>query len=345
MVAERSGNASTLCRSVGIPRATYYRLLKAPATGGVQSVRRSRSHRSLTEQEKKKVIDTFHELRFADKSPAAVYAALLDDGIYLCSISTMYRILRTQGENRERRPIINRPNYQKPELLATAPNQVWSWDITKLKGPVKWTYYYLYVILDIYSRYVVGWLIAPRESAELAKHLIEQTCDRQRVRNSNLIIHSDRGTSMTSKTVAMLYSDLGITKSLNRPHVSNDNPYSESQFKTLKYQPTFPGRFGSLEDARGFCKSFFDWYNNDHYHSGIALMTPATVHFGLAEACNEQRQQILEAAFASHPERFVRGVPRTIPLPEAAWINPPAATKPSDQPSTALSISIISSVR
>lgn len=291
------------------------------------------------------MIDTFHELRFADKSPAAVYASLLDEGKFLCSVSTMYRILRTQGEVRERRSLINRPNYRKPELLATAPNQVWSWDITKLKGPEKWTYYYLYVILDIYSRYVVGWLVASRESADFAKQLIEQTCDRQQVRNANLIIHSDRGTSMMSKAVSQLYADLGITKSVNRPHVSNDNPFSESQFKTLKYQPSFPKRFGSQEDARGFCREFFDWYNNEHYHSGIALMTPATVHYGLAEACNEQRQRVLKAAFQQHPERFVRGLPRTIPLPEAVWINPPIVKNKDDFASTALSISIISSVR
>lgn len=344
-MAERSGNASAICRSVGIPRATYYRLLKPPATGGIHSTKRARSHRSLSAQEKQEVIDTFHELRFADKSPAAVYASLLDEGKFLCSVSTMYRILRTQGEVRERRSLINRPNYRKPELLATAPNQVWSWDITKLKGPEKWTYYYLYVILDIYSRYVVGWLVASRESADFAKQLIEQTCDRQQVRNANLIIHSDRGTSMMSKAVSQLYADLGITKSVNRPHVSNDNPFSESQFKTLKYQPSFPKRFGSQEDARGFCREFFDWYNNEHYHSGIALMTPATVHYGLAEACNEQRQRVLKAAFQQHPERFVRGLPRTIPLPEAVWINPPIVKNKDDFASTALSISIISSVR
>lgn len=235
----------------------------------------------------------------------------------------MYRVLHSLKEVRERRNVLRHPNYERPELLARGPNQVWSWDITKLKGPQKWTYYYLYVIIDIFSRHVVGWLIADRESSELAKHLISETCHRQRAKTTELIIHSDRGTSMTSKTVALLLADLGVTKSLNRPHVSNDNPYSESQFKTLKYNPHFPGRFGSIEDAKVFCKWFFDWYNNEHRHSGIALMTPSTVHYGLAESCSTQRQKVLCEAFKRHPERFVRGLPSTIPLPAAAWINPP----------------------
>jgi putative transposase len=258
-----------------------------------------------------------------DKSPAQIYATLLDEGVYICSIRTMYRILHSLKEVRERRKIASRPFYERPELLATGPNQVWSWDITKLRGPQKWTYHYLYVIIDIFSRHVVGWLIADRESSELAKHLISETCIRQRVNTKNLIIHSDRGTSMTSKTVALLLADLGVTKSLNRPHVSNDNPYSESQFKTLKYNPHFPGRFGSIEDARVFCKWFFDWYNNEHRHSGIALMTPSSVHYGLASTINVQRQKTLNTAFARHPERFVRGLPVTMCLPECVWINPP----------------------
>lgn len=224
---------------------------------------------------------------------------------------------------RERRNILRHPEYAKPELLATAPNQVWSWDITKLKGPQKWTYYYLYTILDIFSRYAVGWMVAPRESAQLAEQLIEETCERQRICANELIIHSDRGSAMTSKVVAQLLADLGVTKSLNRPHVSNDNPYSESHFKTLKYHPTFPSRFGSIEDARSFSRGFFDWYNDEHRHSGIALMTPATVHYGRATDCNRERQQVLSIAYEQHPERFVRGLPSPIELPTAAWINPP----------------------
>jgi putative transposase len=288
------------------------------------SIRPPKSHRALSRQEVQKVKDVLHELRFVDKSVAEIYATLLDEGTFHCSMSTMYRILRSSQEVRERRNVLRHPTYQRPELLAIAPNQVWSWDITKLRGPVKWTYYYLYVILDIYSRHVVGWMVAPRESAELAKHLISQTCNRQGVQeDSDLIIHSDRGTAMTSKAVAMLLSELGVTKSLNRPHVSNDNPYSESQFKTLKYHPKFPGRFGSIEDARAFCERFFHWYNHEHRHSGIALMTPSTVHYGHGNVCNEKRQATLNVAYEQHPERFVQGSPRTISLPAAAWINPP----------------------
>lgn len=280
-----------------------------------------------------------HEDRFVDKAPAEIYAALLDEGVYLCSIRTMYRILNEHGEVKERRNVLRHPEYTKPELLATAPNQVWSWDITKLKGPVKWTYYYLYVILDIFSRHVVGWMIAHRENAELAETLISETCERQEIDKDQLLIHSDRGSPMTSKAVALLLSDLGVTKSLSRPHVSNDNPFSESHFKTLKYQPTFPKNFGSIEDARAFCQYFFDWYNNEHYHSGIALLTPAMVHYGSAEECNRQRQEVLSAAFDAHPERFVSGHPKVLQLPKEVWINPPKPAKADD---TTLSITIIS---
>jgi len=258
-----------------------------------------------------------------DKAPTADYAKLLDKGRFLCSIRTMYRILAANKEVKERRNQLRHPAYKKPELLAVSPNQVWSWDITKLKGPAKWTSYYLYVIIDIYSRYVVGWMIAPNQTGSLAEELISQTCDRQGIERDQLIIHSDRGTPMTSKVVALLLSDLGVTKSLNRPYVSNDNPYSESQFKTLKSRPTFPDRFGSIEDARAWCQSLFKWYNGEHYHGGIALMTPATVHHGRAQLCNASRQIILSSAYNQHPERFVNGQPKTIPLPEAAWINRP----------------------
>lgn len=290
------------------------------------STRVRQSHRALTGQEIEKVVDVLHEMRFLDKSPAEIYATLLDEGVYHCSVSTMYRILRARNEVRERREQFKRPKLEPPRLLATRPNQVWSWDITKLKGPAKWTYYYLYVIIDIYSRQVVGWMVAHRESAELAKHLIGETCSRQQVENSDLVIHSDRGKAMTSKAVAMLLADLGLTKSLNRPYVSNDNPYSESQFKTLKYCPRFPGNFGSIEDAKAFCRQFFDWYNNDHRHSGIALMTPSIVHYGLAEECSRKRQEVLLSAFESTPERFVRGLPKPLQLPEEAWINRPDET-------------------
>lgn len=256
-------------------------------------------------------------------SPAAIRTALLDENRYLCSVSTMYRILHSLDEVHQRRNVRHHPRYHKPELLATAPNQVWSWDITKLKGPVKWSYYYLYVIMDIYSRYTVGWMLAERETAALAKRLIKETCMRQEVARDKLIIHSDRGSQMTSKTVAQLFADLGVTKSLSRPQVSDDNPYSESQFGTLKSRPDFPDRFDSLEAAKAFSRDFFDWYNNDHYHSGIAMMTPYMVHYGLSEERSRARHGIMLNAFSQHPERFVNGMPKILEVPKAAWINKP----------------------
>ena len=257
------------------------------------------------------------------KSPAEIWATLLDEEIYLCSERTMYRILDSGKEVKERRKQRKHPEYKKPELLAEGPNQVWSWDITKLKGPVTWTYYYLYVILDIYSRYVVGWMIAPKETAALAQRLIKATYAKQGVKKGDIILHADRGSPMIAKTTAQLCMTLGITKSHNRPHVSNDNPYSESQFKTLKYSPGFPDRFGSLQDSVSFCRPFFRWYNNDHHHSGIGMVTPADMHYGLAENVVEERKSVLRAAFEAHPERFVKGVPLPPVLPKAAWINPP----------------------
>ena len=212
--------------------------------------------------------------RFQDRSPAAVQATLLDEGQYLCSTRTMYRILEQEGESRERRDQLVHPAYQKPELLATAPNQLWSWDITKLRGPAKWTYFYLYVILDVFSRYVVGWMVAPRESAELAKQFIEETIGKHQVPAGQLTIHADRGRVMTSKPVAFLMADLGVTKTHSRPYVSDDNPYSESQFRTMKYRPEFPDRFGCIQDSRAFCQQFFHWYNEEHRHSGHRLADP-----------------------------------------------------------------------
>ncbi len=322
-------------------RATFYRLTRPPSKGGVQSVRRTRSRRALGAREIEQILDILHEIRYVDKSPAQIYAALLDEGIYLCSISTMYRILRSRKEVRERRAQVRRAIFAKPELLATRPNQVWSWDITKLRGQKKWTYYYLYVIIDIYSRNVVGWMLADRESAGLARELIEKTCRRQGVLNSDLIIHSDRGQSMNSKTLAMLYADLGITKSLNRPHVSNDNPFSESQFKTMKYHHLFPKEFGSPEDAKAFCQWFFNWYNYEHYHSGIGLMTPSTLHYGRAEECIQKRQVVLDEAYQLHPERFVKGKPKPFNIPDAVWINPPPKLNAEIVGDTISSVSII----
>lgn len=263
------------------------------------------------------MLDQLNCERFADQSPRQVYSKLLDEGDYLCSVRTMYRVLAENQSSRERRNQLQHPNYQKPELLATGPNEVWSWDITKLKGPETWTYFYLYVILDIYSRYVVGWMLAHRESADLAKQLIETTIEKQEVQPEQLILHSDRGPSMTSHSVAQLLGSLGVTKSHSRPHVSNDNPFSESQFKTMKYRPEFPKRFGSHEDAIGFCRDFFGWYNDEHYHSGIGLLTPSSLHFGQGEKVIASRQQTLHDAWQKNPERFVGGVPKPASLPQA----------------------------
>lgn len=309
------------CRALGVPRATFYRRRSSceqPAQ------RRKKPARALTDTERKLVLETLHEPRFMDKAPHEVYATLLDEGRYLCSIRTMYRVLSATEEVRERRNQLRHPAYAKPELLATGPNQVWSWDITKLRGPGKWQHYYLYVIMDIFSRYIVGWMIAERESAVLAERLIANTVHKYKIPPGQLTIHADRGPSMTSKPVAYLLADLGITKSHNRPHTSNDNPYSEAQFKTLKYCPDFPGRFGSLQDARQFCRHFFRWYNQEHYHTGIALLTPEMLHYGHAEAVIQHRADVLNLAYQAHPERFVNTPPTPKPAPTAAWINRPS---------------------
>jgi putative transposase len=284
--------------------------------------------RSLSPEERAGVLAVLHEERFQDRSPAAVQATLLDEGQYLCSLRTMYRILEQEGESRERRDQLVHPPYQKPELLATAPNQLWSWDITKLLGQAKWTYFYLYVILDVFSRYVAGWMVAPRESAELVKRFIEETIGKHQIPTGQLNIHADRGRVMTSKPVAFLLADLGVTKTHSRPYVSDDNPYSESQFRTLKYRPDFPDRFGCIQDSRAFCQQFFQWYNEEHRHSGLGLLTPAMVHFGQAESVLAGRQAVLDAAYQAHPDRFVRRPPKPLPLPSEVWINRPVETRP-----------------
>jgi putative transposase len=307
------------CRALGVPRATLYRRMQPAAPSRV----RPTPERALNAVERQVVLDHLHSVRFRDKAPVEVYATLLDEGIYLCSIRTMHRILAQHGELKERRNQLRHPQYKKPELLAAGPNQVWSWDITKLLGPVKWTYFHLYVILDIFSRNVVGWMVAERETAELAKRLIAATCEKQGIEPGTLTIHADRGTSMTSKPVALMLADLGVTKTHSRPHVSDDNPYSESQFKTLKYCPEFPDRFGSIQDARVFCMRFFRWYNQEHHHSGIALLTPDMLHYGMAPMVIEQRQKVLDQAYARNPERFPHARPKHPPQPTAVWINPP----------------------
>jgi len=316
------------CSALAIPRAVYYRW-RNRGEHGPKGRQKRRPPLSLDAAEERAVLEVLHSDRFVDKAPQEIYHTLLDEGRYLCSPRTMYRILEKHGEVRERRNQLAHPHYEKPELLATGPNQLWTWDITKLKGPTKWTYYYLYVILDVFSRYVVGWMVSHREQAVLAEKLIEETCAKQGIKPGQLTIHADRGSSMTSKPVAFLLADLGITKSHSRPYVSDDNPYSESQFKTLKYRPDFPERFGSAEDVRVFCRPFFRWYNHDHHHSGIAYLTPAAVHYGLAEQIVKERQAVLVAAYEKHPERLKGKVPSPATVPKTVWINKPASD-PSD---------------
>ncbi len=318
-------NWTRACLALGVARVSAYRFFRRKDK--VSTPREPvKPERALSEDERKHVLDTLNCQRFVDMPPGEVYATLLDEGVYLCSIRTMYRILEANNELRERRNQARHAEYAKPELLATMPNELWSWDITKLKGAAKWTYYYLYVILDVYSRYAVGWMVAPRESAELARKLICQTIGKQEADPNKLTIHADRGSSMKSKCVAMLLSDLGVTKTHSRPYTSNDNPFSESQFKTMKYRPEFPQRFGCTQDARAFCGGFFGWYNREHHHSGIALLTPEMVHYGLADQVSQARLETLQQAYRQHPERFVRKAPEPPKLPEAVWINPPAST-------------------
>jgi putative transposase len=312
------------CEVLGCARPSWYRwrrpLLAEPAaTSPAQALQ----PRALSELERQRILHALTEPRMCDLSPAAAYAIMLDEGTYLGSISTCYRVLRNAQQVRERRRVATHPPTVKPELVAMRPNEVWSWDITRLAGPAKWVWFYLYVILDIYSRYVVGWTLARRETAAIAEALIRETVAREGIVRNQLAIHADRGSAMTSKTIAELYADLGVTKSFSRPHTSNDNPFSEAQFKTMKYRPEFPGRFGSLADGLGFCEDFFAWYNQHHYHSGIALLTPAIVHHGRAPAILAQRQLVLDAAYKRHPERFVRKPPQPPQLEHAAYINPP----------------------
>jgi putative transposase len=316
-----------LCAALRLPRATVYRAM-APRP---ERPARRPPPRTLPPQERAAVLDVLHEPRFVDQAPAEVVATLLDEGRYVASERTMYRILEENQEVRERRAQRVHPAYAAPQLLATRPNTLWSWDITKLLGPATWTYFHLYVILDVFSRYVVGWMVAHRESAALAQQLIEHTCTRERIRRDQLTIHADRGSSMTSKPVAFLLADLGVTKTHSRPHVSNDNPFSEAQFKTLKYRPDFPARFGSLHDARQHCGDFFRWYNEAHHHAGIHMLTPLDVHTGKAAQRLAERDMVRQRAFQAHPERFVRGAPRAITPPHDVWINKPA-TPPTAVP-------------
>jgi len=318
------------CRALGVSRSSLYRR-RAARLRPRSPQPRPRPARALSDEERRVVLDELNSERFVDLAPLEVYATLLDEGRYLCSPRTMYRILDENGAVRERRDQLRHPAYKKPELLATGPNQVWSWDITKLKGPTKWTYYYLYVILDVYSRRVVGWMVADCESGALARELLESSCRKEGIEPGQLTVHADRGPAMISKPLAFLLADLGVTKSHSRPYTSSDNPYSESCFRTFKYRPDFPARFGSIEDARAHCRAFFAWYNGAHRHSSLGLMTPDTVHYGRAEAVTAARSTVLDAAYRAHPERFPHRAPTPPAVPTEAWINPPAREVPATQ--------------
>jgi len=315
------------CRATGRSQADHYRRhRKSPPPPVKPRPPRRPQPRALSDQERVSVRAVLNSPGFADATPATVYHTLLDEGAYLCSTSTMYRILREHDEVHERRRQAVHPAHVKPELWATHPNEVWSWDITRLRGPGKRVFYHLYSIIDIYSRYTVGWMVAAREGEDLAERLIADTLAKQNIHPGQLTIHADRGSSMASRTVAQLLSDLGVTKSHSRPRVSNDNPYSEAQFKTLKYRPDFPDRFGSIEEARRHIKGFFWWYNHEHYHSGVGWHHPADVHHGRVEQVRQTRAEVLSAAYARNPERFIRKPPEPPAIPTTVWINEPEDT-------------------
>jgi len=336
MVAEIAGiiGVSKACKYLGMNRSTYYlkNISGKDIDGGLnphpqRDLPKKKAPRySYTLEERDNILNTMNTVDYRDQTPYSIYSSELDRGNYLCSVSTMYRILHDKQQVKERRRYKRTSNFSKPELLATKPNEVWSWDITKLKAQVKWTYFYLYVIIDIFSRFVVGWMIAHQEKASLATKLIGETCLKQDISPNQLTIHSDRGSSMTSKPVQLLLSDLGIVKSHSRPYVSDDNPFSESQFKTLKYHPKFPERFGCMLEAKHFCRQFFDWYNKQHYHSGILFLTPETVHYGQANQILRKRHEVLMKAYKQNPERFRFKQPKMKTFPEEVWINKPLKT-------------------
>jgi putative transposase len=316
-------NTKAACDAMGVSRATYYRKLKPKGKPGP----RPKSKRALSKKERQEVLDFCHSDEFINRPPATIQATLADRGIYLCSARTMYRILDDAQEIKERREQAIHPPYVKPELCATAPNQVWTWDITDLKGPVRGSRFKLYVTIDLFSRLVVGWTVQAKEDEFIARDFHRETYHRQGILPGDLTLHSDRGGAMVSKTMGQLLIDLEVTRSFSRPHISDDNPYSESQFKTMKYSPQFPERFGSIQDAISFCRCYFSWYNHEHRHSGISMLTPASVHEGRAEAILAARQVVLDQAYEAHPERFTGGRPRSQALPGPAWINKPAEEK------------------
>jgi len=319
-ISEEIGTESA-CNAFSLPRSSYY--YKSSSATDIALAERNLPDFAYSKEEREEILMVMNSDAYMDKTPYDIHASQLDKGNYLCSVSTMYRILDENNQLKERRNIKRSNNYQKPELLATEANQVWSWDITKLKGPAKWTYFYLYVIIDIFSRFVVGWMVAYRESATLAQKLIKETCEKQKIEANQLTIHADRGSSMKSKAVAFLLSDLGVTKTHSRPYVSNDNPYSESHFKTMKYRPDFPGNFNSMVETREFCRSFFDWYNKEHYHSGIGFLTPESVHYGFADDVLKKRKKVLIKAYEKNPKRFRFKKPNQKNIPKSVWINKP----------------------
>lgn len=323
-ILESEGTATIqeLCEGFQIGEATYYRW-KNKKKKPVEKPEKPRHWKRLSEDEESEVMELMTSERFIDMAPAAIYATLLDDGEYLCSERTMYRYLERNAAVKERRNQRVHPEYKKPELLATRPKQLWSWDITKLKTGRKCEYLHLYVIIDVYSRFVVGWMVAEKECSILAEQFIAETCFKEEIERDQLTIHADRGAAMKSKTVYQLMCDLGITKTHSRPHVSNDNPYSESQFKTMKYHSTFPRKFGCLEDAKSFLRGWFEWYNFKHKHSGIEMMSPHDVHSGKYKAILEKRQMVLNQAFLKMPHRFNKKKPKVQNLSEAVWINKP----------------------
>lgn len=310
---------SRACDALNVPRSRVYRS-RHPS---LMPLARPTPTHALSETERSAVREMLNSERFMDQAPRQVYAELLDEGRYLCSVSTMYRVLRAHEEVQERRQVRRHPVYRKPELLATAPNQVWSWDISLMRGPVKWTHFALYTVLDIFSRYVVGWMIATAQTSDLARQLVSESARRQGILPGQLTLHSDNGTPMKGKPLVALLEELGIDRSHSRPHTSDDNPFSEAQFKTMKYRPNYPDRFPDIETARTWARHFFDWYNHQHYHSGLNLLTPASVHSGHAETIQQQRQAVMTAAYATHPSRFSQGLPQVKGAPEAVWINPP----------------------
>lgn len=319
----KQADIQSTCAALGVPKASYYRWQKKQEELGEHMAIKKKPPLKLSDLERQAVLNILNNERFVDQSPGEIFNILLDEGTYLCSERTMYRILTDEKQVRDRRTQSRTNHYEKPELLAEVPNQVWSWDITKLKGPQKWSYFYLYVIIDIYSRYVVGWMVADRESAGLAQQLISETCRKQGIYPGKLTIHADRGSSMKSKAVAHLLADLGVTKTHSRPYTSDDNPFSEAQFKTLKYCPEFPKNFGCIQDSQVFCRAFFKWYNHEHRHSGINRLTPSTLHHGVAQKVLDNRNRVLAKAYEKNANRFKHKKPNAGEVPKAVWINPP----------------------